>query len=254
VTPQGHLRIAFHRGGFGSEEASRRAVASVADVIDDIQADVIPSFGGASVGGGLTAPTRSIDDMEIQLERPGDRPGFADEVAASVAARDPKLARRLVTVADTEGAAPAEQARFFAAEPLDGAGPDADELLRLLAEHGVRTEGLDRAAAFAEARRATIHPGEVLVVPGSSPSFVYVPTGPGLEVRPDGGYAPSPLPPWVPVGTTGVIRRAERNSEIVARSEVDVIMIPGELYARAWLRPLRVDELAARLHPAVVSG
>jgi hypothetical protein len=170
-----------------------------------------------------------------------------------MAALDPGIARRLVTVADTEGAAPAEQARFFAAEPLDGAGPEADELLRLMAEHGVQTAGFDRAAAFAEARRATIRPGEMLVVPGSPPSFVYVPMGLGLEVRPDGGYAPSPLPPWVPVGTTGVIRRAERNSEIVARSEVDVIMIPGELYARAWLRPLRVDELAARLHPTVVS-
>ena len=57
----------------------------------------------------------------------------------------------------------------------------------------------------------------------------------------------------VPVGTTGVIRRAERNSEIVAEREVDVIMIPGELYARAWLRPLRVDELAARLYPPVAA-
>jgi hypothetical protein len=253
VTPQGHLRIAFHRGSFGSEEAAQRAVASVANVIDDIQADVIPSFGGVSVGGGLIAPIRSIDDVQIQLERPGDWPGFADDVAGLVATLDPALARRLVTVADTEGAAPAEQRRFFAAEPLDGAGPEADELLSLMAEHGVRTAGLDRAAAFAEARRATIRPGEVLVVPGSSPSFVYVPTGPGLVVRPAGGYASSPLPPWVPVGTTGVIRRAERNSEIVAQLEVDVIMIPGELYARAWLRPLRVDELAARLHPAVAS-
>ena len=69
-------------------------------------------------------------------------------------------------------------------------------------------------------------------------------------MRPDGGYAPSPLPPWVPVGTTGVIRRAERNSEIVAEREVDVIVIPGELYARAWLRPLRVDELAGATAPA----
>ena len=168
-------------------------------------------------------------------------------------ALDPAIARRLVTVADTEGAAPAEQQRFFAAAPVDGAGPEADELLRLMAQHGVATEGLDRAAAFAEACRATIQPGEVLVVPGSSPSFVYIPTGPGLVVRPDGGYAPSPLPPWVPVGTTGVIRRAERNSEIVAEREVDVVMIPGELYARAWLRPLRVDELAARLHPPVMA-
>jgi hypothetical protein len=253
VTPQGHLRIAFHRGGFGSEEAARRAVASVADVIDDIQADVIPSFGGVSVGGGLTLPSRSIDAIQIQLERPGDRPSFADDVARYVTARDPGIAHRLVSVADTEGAAPAEQLRFFAAEPLACDGPEADELLRQMAEHGVRTEGLDRTAAFAEARRATIRPGEVLVVPGSSPSFVYVPTGPGLVVRPDGGYAPSPLPPWVPVGTTGVIRRAARNSEIVAQNEVDVIMIPGELYARAWLRPLRVEELVERLHPTVVS-
>ena len=227
----------------------------MADVILDVQADVIPSFGGPSIGGGLRAPTRSIDDVQIQLERPGDRPAFADEVAAFVADRDPALARRLVTVADTEGAAPEERRRFFSAEPVDGAGPEADELLRLMAERGVETTGLDRSAAFAEACRTTIRPGEVLVAPGSSPSFVYVPTGDGLVVRPDGGYAPSPLPPWVPVGTTGVIRRAERNSEIVAEREVDVIMVPGELYARAWLRPLRVDELAARLaQPVVAKG
>ncbi len=253
VTPQGHLRIAFHRGGFGSEEAARRAAASVADVIDDIQADVIPSFGGVSVGNLLAAPTRSSDDMQIQLERPDDEPGFADDVLALVAALDPAIARRLATVADTEGAAPAEQRRFFSAEPVDGAGPEAAELLRQMAQHGVGTDGLDRAAAFAEACRATIRAGEVLVVPGSAPSFVYVPTGPGLVVRPTGGYAPSPLAPWVPVGTTGVIRRAERNSEIVAERDVDVIMIPGELYARAWLRPLRVDELALRLQPPVAA-
>ena len=250
VTPQGHLRIAFHRGAFGNEAAAHRAAASVASVIVDIQADVIPSCGGHSIGGGLRAPTRSIDDVQIQLERPGDRPVFADEVAALVADRDPTLAPRLVTVADTEGAAPDEQRRFFFAEPLDGAGLEADELLGLMAEHGVETTGLDRPAAFAEACRATIRSGEVLVTRGSPPSFVYVPTGPGLVVRPDGGYAPSPLPPWVPVGTTGVIRRAERNSEIVAERDVEVIMIPGELYARAWLRPLRADELAARLRPS----
>ncbi len=254
VTPQGHLRIAFHRGWFGSEGAAQRAARSVADVILDIAADVIPSFGGQTVGGGLRAPSRSIDDVQIQLERPDDRPDFADRVAALVADRDPALARRLLTVADTEGAAPEERRRFFNAEPVDGAGADADELLRLMAEHGAETTGFDRSAAFAEACRATIRPGEVLVAPGSSPSFVYVPTGHGLVVRPDGGYAPSPLAPWVPVGTTGVIRRAARNSEIVAEREVEVIMIPGELYARAWLRPLRVTELAEHLLPPVAAG
>jgi hypothetical protein len=255
VTPRGDLRIAFHRGAFGNEAAAHRAALSVADVILDIVADVIPSFGGPPVDGGLRAPSRSIDDVRIQLERPDDRPAFADVVAALVTERDPTLARRLVTVADTEGAAPAEQRRFLNAEPLDGTSPEADALLRLMAEHGAETTGFDRTAAFAEARRTTIRPGEFLVTRGSSPSFVYIPMGPGLVVRPDGGYAPSPLQPWVPVATTGVIRRAERNSDIVAEREVDVVMIPGELYARAWLRPLRADELAARLRgPAAVAG
>jgi len=251
VTPQGHLRIAFHRGGFGSPEAAHRAARSVADVIVDIQADVIPSFSGQSIGGGLRPPIRAGDEIRIQLERPGDQPGFADDVASLVAKREPMLALRLVTVADTQGAAPEERRRFFAAEPLDPAGPEADELLRLLAEHGTETAGLDRAAAFAEACRASIQPGEILVTPGSAPAFVYVPTGPGLLVLPGGGYAPSALPPWVPVGTTGVIRRAERNSEIVAERAIDVIMIPGELYARAWLRPMTAAGLGARLRRPV---
>jgi hypothetical protein len=251
VTPQGHLRIAFHRGGFGSPEAAQRAAASVAGVIVDIQADVIPSFSGVSIGGGLEAPTRARDEIQIQLERPGDQPTFADDVAALVGELEPTLARRLVTVADTQGAAPVETRRFFAAEPLDHTGPEADELLRHMAEHGTETAGFDRAAAFAEACRASIQPGEILVTPGSAPAFVYVPTGPGLLVLPGGGYAPSALPPWVPVGTTGVIRRAERNSEIVAERAIDVIMIPGELYARAWLRPMTADGLGARLRRPV---
>ncbi len=161
--------------------------------------------------------------------------------------RESSLARRLVLVANVEGAAPEERGRFYEAAAVAPDGPEADEIVRRLAGHGADPSALDRVAAFSEVCRASIHAGDLLVAPGSPPSFVYVPTGPGLVVRPDGGYAPSPLHPWVPVGTTGVIRRAERNSAIVAEREVDVIMIPGDLHARAWLKPLRVDELLARL-------
>ncbi len=249
VTPRGDLRLAFHRGAFATDVAARRAAASVAGVVADIAADVIPTFGGPAVGGGSSPATRSMDDVRIQLERPDDHPGFADDVAALLAERDPSLAARLVTVANVEGAAPDERRRFYAAEPLDAFGPQADDVVRRMADHGVYAAALDRAAAFAEVGRATIQPGEVLVARGSPPSFVYVPTGPGLVVRPDGGYAPSPLHAWLPVGTTGVIRRNERNSDIVAEREVDVIMIPGDLYATTWLAPLPVEELAARLRP-----
>jgi hypothetical protein len=251
VTDRGHLRIAFHRGVFATPDAVARAVASTAGVVVDIESDVIPSFSGFEAGTSLGPPTRPQREIRIQLERPGDRPAFADEVAARVAALHPELAPRLVSVADTQSADAAERARFLAAEPLDGDGAAADELLRRLAERGADVDGLDRAAAFSEVGRCTVRAGEVLAATGSAPSFVYVPMGNGLVVRPIGGYAPSPLPPWVPVGTTGVIRRAERNSEIVAVGDVDVVVIPGEVYARAWFRPLTAEALVARLRPRV---
>ncbi|HEY4190446.1 MAG TPA: hypothetical protein VGM28_08510 [Candidatus Limnocylindrales bacterium] len=246
VTPGGDLRIAFHRGAFGSEEATRRAMDAMAGVVIDIEADVLPSFAGRPARG-LPPPLRSVGDMRIELERPDDRPAFADEVASIIIAREPALAGRVVTVANVEGAAPDERRRYHLATHVDPEGDDAVALLRRVAEHGLDDHALEPADAFAEVKVASIAAGERLVAPGSSPSFVYVPLGPGLTVRPDGGYAPSPLHPWVPVGTTGVIRRAERNSEIVADRDVDVLMIPAERYARAWLRPLSPEDLARRL-------
>jgi hypothetical protein len=227
---------------------------AVADVVDDIQADVIPSLDSMTVGGGSGVPTSPIERMRIQLERPDDRPTFADEVASLVALRDPSITHRLVIVADAESADATERRRFHRADLIDPNSPMAEEIVRRMAEHGVATAAMAQTDAFAEVCRATIRVGEVLVAPGSPPSFVYVPTGPGLVVRPQGGYAPSPLPPWVPLGTTGVIRRAERNSEIVAEQEVAVVMIPGELYARTWLRPMRVDELVALMRPAEIQA
>ena len=253
VTPQGHLRIAFHRGGFASGEVARRAAVSVAGAILDIQADVIPSFAGGSARG-LPRPVRRIDDMRIQLERPDDHPSYADEVAQALADLDPSLADRLEVVASIESAPPLERARFYAARPVNVDDSLAEEVVQQVSIRGAATDRLDRGSAFAEVRRATIRPGEVLFAAGSPPAFVYIPMGPGLVVHPGGGYATSPLPPWVAVGTTGVIRRAERNADIVAEREVDVIMIPGERYAMSWLRPLRPSELRERLHARSASG
>ena len=71
-------------------EAERRAAESVAGVVQDIEADVIPSFGGVPVSGDLPPPTRSVDDIQIQLERPEDRPTFAERVARVVAGARPR--------------------------------------------------------------------------------------------------------------------------------------------------------------------
>jgi hypothetical protein len=237
ITPHGHLRVAFHRGSYLDDTAARHAVVGTARVIGDIQADVIPSFSGAPVPDPLVPPSRRADEMLVQLERPSDRPAFADEVAEVLVAAHPELAGRVIAVADVEAAEPAERERYHRGTPIDPGGDEALEILARMAEHGAKVDGIEAASAFADVCRAGVQPGEVVFALGSSPSFVYVPTGHGLTARPGGGYQSAPIMPWVPVGTTGVVRRAERNSEILADRHVDVIMIPGELYARVWFQP-----------------
>ncbi len=247
VTTRGDLRLAFHRGGFsGGDDAGHRAAASVANAIVDIQSDVLPAFEGRPAAG-LPAPARRPGEMRIQLEQPGDAPAFADEVAAVLAKLEPRLDGRIEVVANIEDAAHEERARYLLAEPIDGTSDLASEILARLDAHGAGTASLDPSKAFREVTQATIQARETLVAAGSPPSFVYVPMGPGLVVLPGGGYAPSSLNPWVPVATTGVIRGAERNSEIVAAQAVDVVIIPGERYATDWLLPLGPAQLRALL-------
>ena len=245
VTDRGHLRIAFHRGGFATPGAVERAASSTAGVVVDIQADVVPSFSGHSVGGGLDAAGAAARPRSGSSSS-GPTTGRRSPTRSRRTSRPlhPELAPRLVTVADTQTADRAERARFLAAEPLDGDGADGGRPPAAAQPSAARTSmawtGRSRS------RRSAGPPcgqARYWSTRGSAPSFVYVPMADGLVVRPIGGYASSPLPAWVPVGTTGVIRRAERNSDIVAVADVDVVVIPGELYARAWLRPLTAGEL-----------
>lgn len=254
LTPRGDLRIAFHRGSFLDRAGEQRAAGSVADAIHDIWSDVEPSFRGV-LARGLPEPTRTADDMVVRLERPPDDPGFAEVVREALGALAPELADRVLVVEDVEGADPAERLRYDLGDPVEPWGPLAGEVVVRLAEHGSDISQMDRAAAFTEVCRATVTAGEVLVERGSPPAFVYVPLAEGLTVHPVGGYAPSALHPWVPIGTTGAIRRAGRNADVVAERDVDVLMVPGRLYVGSWLWPLSPEALARTLgHPAGAAG
>ena len=157
-------------------------MSSVVGVIHDIQADVIPSFSGRSIG--AVRRRRAGAEIQIQVERPDDRPDFADDVVALLAEQDPALAPRLVSVADTQGAAAEERRRFFAARPLDATGPEADELLRSWPSMAPRRRvSIERSRS--PRRRASVQPARSSSA-GSAPAFVYVPIGPGLVVRPGG--------------------------------------------------------------------
>ena len=108
----------------------------------------------------------------------------------------------------------------------------------------MRVAGIDRRKAFEDGRRVRVASGEVLVEAGSPPGFVYVAVDCSLRVERLGGYHEVRVNSWIPIGVTGVVRRAERNSTVVVAEAGEVLMIPGELFAREWFRPYDKAEFA----------
>jgi hypothetical protein len=244
VTPHGHLRMAFHRGRFSSPEAAAAACRATAAAVADVGADVLGAFAFRRPSPDLGAPRCGGQEMRVEIERPADEPAFADAVLAAV---DPALAPRVAVVADLESAAPAERARYLGGLRVPGDGDEATRILSALGDRGLKVTAIDRRRAFEDVRRVGLEAGEVLVEAGTPPAFVYLAVAAGLEAQPLGGYAHDDVPAWYPIGVTGVVRRAERNSTVVAVEAVEVLMIPGELFVREWFHPYDERELAGLL-------
>src|SRR5262249_37152848 len=121
---------------------------------------------------------------------------------------------------------------------------DASEILKALGAHGMRVAAIDRRRAFEDVRRVRVDEGEVLVDAGSPPAFVYVAVDFSVLIEQPGGYEVLELHPWIPIGVTGVVRRAERNARVLASRAGEMLIIPGELFAREWFRPYDRGELA----------
>jgi len=252
VTPAGDLRIAFHRGSFSNAAASGFAATAAATVVADIAADVLLSFDAATPAVGLSPPMVLTGEARLELVRPTDHPTFAATVLADLCERFPAMATRAVIVEDDDDEPPpAEPSWRERGEPVHSGSALADLLLRQLEQSGLRTERIDRNAAFEGIRRISVARGETVITAGCAASFVLVPMEEGLAVVSLGGYRRQPGRPWVPVGVTGVIRGAERNSVIVAERALDVILIPGATFAEHWFHPfdeVEVREIAQRLH------
>ena len=244
VTRNGDLRVSFHRGRFSSPAAAKVACEATARVVADIGADVLGAFVVRPPSPDLAQPACDPGSMRVELERPTDEPAFAEIVAEAAARMDPLLRERIHVVADLENASPAERARYLEGIPIEAESDEAGEILDALETHGMRVGGIDRRKAFEDVRRVVVAEGELLVEAGSSPAFVYIPVGCSLQIEQLGGYQDIEVPPWIPIGVTGVVRRAERNSTVVTAEPGDALMIPGELFAREWFRPYEPGDLA----------
>ncbi len=244
MDPRGNLRVALHRGRFRSPAAAEAACAATAAAVADIGADVLGAFAYRRPAPDLEEPPCAPDAMRIELERPADEPAFADLVARTLAHDAPSLAGRVAVVADLEHAARAERMRYLAGARIPATSDEVAAILAGLGDRGMKVSAIVPRRAFEDVRRVSLGVGEVLVEAGTAPAFVYVAKGPGLRAQPLGGYEHADVPAWLPIGITGVVRQAERNSTVVAVAPVEALMIPGELFVREWFHPYEEHDLA----------
>jgi hypothetical protein len=246
LTPQGDLRLAFHRGAFASPTATEHVVRGMAVALDDIQADVAGSF-QRPAGQARALGLKAAGDLALLLENTDDNLNFGEQVAAKFRRLNPALPNPVRVVPSLRLGDPAERARYLAAGPLDWDEAQRRSLVEHLGRSGQRVDGLDLEAALEHVRRVRLQPGEVLVSAGLEAGFVYLPLGEGLRVAPLGGYPAFAVQPWMLLGLSGVIRGAARNATIQVEQTIELLMIPREVYLNHWHRTYTALEMQARM-------
>ena len=243
ITDDGDLRLAFHHGAFADGDASDLARRAAATVVADVASDVLLAFDTARPAGGLPPPARRRGATRLLLVRPHDEPRFADAVAGELARQRPDLADRTVVVTEPVPTVLPEAPWPEAGTSVVPGTSEAADLLAHLASSGLRTDGIDPSRAFTGVRQLPVASGQTVIAAGRRAGSVVVPLGEGLRVHSLGGYRPQPARPWVPIGITGVVRGAERNSAIVAEHDLEVVVIPADTFRRHWFHPYDEDEL-----------
>jgi hypothetical protein len=247
LTPDGDLRISFHRGAFATERALRFAVQCAAAVIDDIQTDVISSFQRPAAVGTANAPQKSAHAIQILCEGVDDNPEFAHLVAAEVERINPALCGCCRAVPSLQNISDRELTLYLNGVELEWDREQRCCALAHIAASGHKASAVNPDQAFHHVKLVTVPAGEVLLEAGSPPGFVYIPLAAGLSGRPLGGYQPFPVYPWTPLGNTSVIRGAVRNATVVAEQTVQLLMIPKEIYLNHWHATYTREEFKVRL-------
>ncbi len=243
---EGDLRVAFQRGSFSDPGAAIRAAGYVGAVLDDIYRDVVLSFEcplDYSQFDQLPPPIRTAGEMNILLENTDDNPQFVPQVIQSLARINPTAALQCRVVPSLHNSTPAESTRYLNSREVDWDPARRKALIDRLDATAQRIDRIDIDHAFEHVREARLEAGEVLIEAGTPSGFVYLPLGEGLQITPLGGYQSISVQGWFPVGSTGVIRGAVRNAQVIAQTKLDVLIIPREVYLRHWYWPYTFQEV-----------
>lgn len=246
LTAEGDLRVGFHRGAYTSDDALHRSAHYTAITINDFLKDIVESFwrGAAPEGGAL----KTSREIQILLESTDDNPRFVELVQAHLR-QISEYGDQIQIVPSLQNIAQGERDLYLAGQALDWDPIVRQAALDQIARSGQRTRGVDPTEGFRHVKYVRIQAGQTLLQAGSPAAFVYVPLGGGLKIIRPGGYDPLPVAPWALLGTTGVIRGAVRNADVVALQDTFLLMIPKSVYLQYWYAPYTPEELRPLLPP-----
>jgi CRP-like cAMP-binding protein len=88
----------------------------------------------------------------------------------------------------------------------------------------------------------SVQAGCTLIDAGAPAGFVYIPLNGSLQVIPLGDYPAISIQPWMPLGITAVIRGSVRNATVIAEEDLDLLMIPQEIYLQYWHHTYNPEE------------
>lgn len=251
LTLEGDLIFAFTRGQFATQEATDHAIANMARLVEDIQADVVGSFSTSLNHAERKGEyTKKGQPMYILLESTDDNPDFNKLLAYKLIQNNPALAGIIKLVPSLKRIAPAEKNRYLFGAVLNLTLAEKKQMLKKIEATGHRIANIPMHLAFDFVKTARLEKDEQLLAAGDFAGFVYIPMGPGLTGIPLGGYKTFHLPAWMPFGNVGVIRGDVRNATIFAKIPVEVIIIPREIYLKYWHTTYKVSdtlEMAAHL-------
>ena len=242
----GNLRFSFHHGAFTNANAVPFAAHCAALIVDDIQSDVIQSFQRPPEAIGSL---KAAHTMKILLENVDDNLSFAEMLRTELIQLKPDLTGQIRIVPSLQHVAELERARYLAAADLDWSIDQRQELLMKVGETGHKTAPIDPEICFQHVRLCTLRAHETLLEAGAPAGFVYIPLTGGLNIIPLGGYETVKAQAWMPLGVTSVIRGAARNASIVAEQDVQLLMIPHEVYLKYWHFTYNLKELIDLLSP-----
>jgi|GEM_PF-4609336 len=230
VLDENSFLLRFKRGRFLDERMNERAALNAALLIQEA----------------FTHYLVSSKDKTMQwfIEAPDDNAHFAELILEQLFYLEPDFKSHVCTI-PCLGSKVEERIRYLSSENVSLESAYLKKITEMMQSVGQKKHFVLSERAFRGVKKVSLKPREVLCAEGEKALFVYLPLSKGLEgISKTAVFFPKP---WAPIGHIGVIQNSVRTATIIAVEQVEVLMIPGDIYLSFWHMEYTEEELKAAL-------